>query len=208
MPAPSERKPPLPGGAPPQQAQQQVQSDAAGCEDGSAMPAAWQYGIQLAGHCCAAGLLDAGRAAEWAASSRMLLQLPPAGRRQALALLDQCLLAAPLAQHQAQALAEQCLKGAKAAGAASGPAAGLAAAAGGQAIQRARTQLQQQAEQEELQHGLLAAAARVAELHPAAFVAVDEALLQPLLQLGSGQAACVERVTAARRRLSRALHAR
>lgn len=172
------------------------------------MPAAWGYGVQLAGHCCAAGLLDAGRAAEWAASSGMLLQLPSAGRREALALLERCLLAAPLAQQQALALAKQCLQGAAAVAAAASSEASSAAAAGGQATPRGRKQLRQQAELEELQRDLLAAAARVVELHPAAFVAADDALLQPLLPLGGRQAACVERVAAARRRLSRALHAR
>lgn len=208
-PAPSTGRPPLPGsGQQARKGQQQAQQGAAGSEDSAAtgMPEQWQYGLRLAGHCCAAGMLDAGKAAEWAASSQVLLPLPAAGRRQVLALLGQCLRAAPLAQQQALVLAEQCLKAAEAAAGSAATAAGKHASGG---------QLQQQAaECKELQQGLLHAASQLLELHPAAFVAAEVALLQALLPAGSdsGQGRhvqqCSEQVASARQRLSRALHAR
>ena len=188
-------KPPRPGAVTAQRQQQGGKLKEAG--DAAAavgMPPQWLYGMQLAGHCCTAGLLDAARAAEWAASSRVLLPLPAAGRRQVLALLAQCLPVAALSQQQVLALAELCFTSAEA-----------AAAAGGV----------------ELQQGLLQAVAQLLELHPAAFVAADEQLLQPLLLLGDGGRGanidsgpsskawqCTEWVSAARKRLSRGLHAR
>lgn len=158
----------------------------------------WQYGLRLAGHCCAAGLLDAAKLAEWAAGSRLLLALPPAARRQALSLLQLCLPAAQLAQQQALSLLDLCLRGAEGAGAA-------AAARRGPASEGPA----------EVQQGLLQAAATLVELHPAAFVAADEQLLQPLSALagggshGSGSVRlCTECIGGARQRLSQALHAR
>lgn len=173
-------------------------------EPGS-MPAQWHYGLRLAGHCCAAGLVEAAKVAEWAANSRLLLPLPAAARQQVLTLLSQCLQAAPLAQQQVLALAEQLFKSAEAAGAAA--AAAATHGAGKPTGQR------QQAELQELQLGLLQAAAALLELHPAAFVAADEQLLSPLLEppasiaLGTAQQAAGD-VADAQRRLARALHAR
>jgi hypothetical protein len=189
-------KPPRPGAATGLSRQQQGGKLKEGGDAAApaGMPPQWLYGMQLAGHCCAAGLLDAARAAEWAASSKVLLPLPAAGRRQVLA---QCLPVAALSQQQVLALAELCLASAEAAAA--------AAAAGGW----------------ELQQGLLQAVAQLLELHPAAFVAADEQLLQPLVLLGeevrgansgsgpsSNARQCTEWVSAARKRLSRGLHAR
>lgn len=171
------------------------------------MPAQWHYGMRLAGHCCAAGLLDAAKAAEWAANSRLLLPLPASARQQVLSLLSQCLQAAVLAQQQVLALAEQLFKSAEAAGAAA------AAAATQGAGKPQGAALRQQAELRELQLGLLRAAAGLLELHPAAFVAADEQLLAPLLEppastaLGSAHQAA-SNVADTRRRLARALHAR
>ncbi|PRW59457.1 mediator of RNA polymerase II transcription subunit 12 isoform X1 [Chlorella sorokiniana] len=173
-------------------------------EPGS-MPDQWHYGMRLAGHCCAAGLLEAAKVAEWAANSRLLLPLPAATRQQVLTLLSQCLQAAPLAQQQVLALAEQLFKSAEAAGAAA--AAATTHGAGKPAAQR------QQAELQELQLGLLQAAAGLLALHPAAFVAADEQLVSPLLEppvasaLSAAQHAAGS-VADARRRLARALHAR
>lgn len=169
------------------------------------MPAQWHYGLRLAGHCCAAGLLDAAKAAEWAANSKLLLPLPAAARQQVLTLLLQCLHAAPLAQQQVLALAEQLFRSAEAACAAAE--ASATQSAGKPAAQR------QQAELQELQLGLLRAAGALLELHPAAFVSADEQLPSPLLEppastaLSAAQQAAGS-VADARRRLARALHAR
>lgn len=186
-------RPPRPG-----QARQQAQGSdgvaAAGDASGDALPQPWRFGLRLAGHCCAAGLLDAGKVAEWAAGSRLLLALPAAARRQVLALLELSLPAAQLAHQQVLSLLELCLKGAEAAGAA-------AAAKRGRASRDAA----------EVQQGLLQAAAQLVSLHPAAFVAADEQLLQPLSALPGGSSSvqlCTERITSARQRLSQALHAR
>lgn len=155
--------------------------------------------MRLASHGCAASLLNPAAAAEWAASSRLLLLLSAPKRHQALALLEQCLHESPLAQQQVLALMDQLLRSAEAVAAAS------------QAAEAAQ-QAQQRAELEELQAGLLRAAALLLELRPAAFVAADVQLLQPLLSSGGGQRCgtrqAVNCISAARTRLSRALHAR
>jgi hypothetical protein len=179
--------------------------------DAEALPA-WRYALLLAGHCCAAGLLDGGRLAEWAVSSRVLLPLPPAARRQLLELFGHCVRCAPLAQQQALDLTQLCLSSSKAAAAAAP--AGVPQAGPGDASRQQRRRHQQQERQrreaEELRGALLAAAQQLVELHPAAFVAADEALLQPLRSAPSGspQRAAVDAVDDARRRLSLGLHAR
>ncbi|KAL4423112.1 hypothetical protein ABPG77_004795 [Micractinium sp. CCAP 211/92] len=191
-PAAPAARPPRPGQAR-QQAQGSAEGGAACHAGGDALPQPWRFGLRLAGHCCAAGLLDAGKVAEWAAGSRLLLALPAAARRQVLALLELSLPATQLAHQQVLSLLGLCLKGAEAAGAA-------AAAKRGPASRDAA----------EVQQGLLQAAAQLVSLHPAAFVAADEQLLQPLSALpgGSGSELCTERIASARQRLSQALHAR
>ncbi|KAL4458306.1 hypothetical protein ABPG75_013171 [Micractinium tetrahymenae] len=198
--APAAARPPRPGQPRQQPQQPEPEEDGATSEAaGASRPQQWQFGLRLAGHCCAAGLVDAARVAEWAASSRLLLALPLAARRQVLSLLDLSLPAAQLAQQQVLSLLELCLKGAEAAGAA-------LAAKRGRASREAS----------EVQQGLLRATARLVELHPAAFVAADEQLLQPLCASEGGSACasgsavqqCAEWVANARQRLSQALHAR
>ncbi|KAL4854931.1 hypothetical protein ACK3TF_004402 [Chlorella vulgaris] len=177
----------------------------------------WQYGLRLAGHCCSAGLLDGAKVAEWAASVRVLLPLSSARRREVLALLQQCLRATPLAQQQVLALAELCLRSAEAAATAT-VASTVSAAVASTSEQRQRHQQPQQMQQagwqqeaQELRALLLQAAEQLLVLHPAAFVAADDALLLPLeASRGETCSAAVVggEVKAARQRLSRSLHAR
>ena len=168
------------------------------------LPQQWLYCLRLAAHCCTAGLLDAAQAAEWAASWRVLLPLPPAGRVEVLRLMHLCLPAAQLTQQQVLSLVETC----------------TGSAAEGEAAAAAASDPDQAAALAELRRGLVTAAATVVALQPAAFVSAGA---QPLalalggLQEGAEPAGgsdggparhCGAAVDDARRRLARALHAR